>query len=146
MKNGTGALAQKLSRRSLAYCIFQPRDADANPYYPRNEILGRCIGALEEIVSQTGPKTIDPAEASALADAALTKQGQYTLCHDEVVLTRLAGGHRSKIANDTELKFLIYLMPETAETSMDNLVKNICRSYQVSVRRTDAIQGGKADA
>ena len=55
-QNGAVQWARRAGRSLLRLRIYQERNPDSNPYYPKNEILRRCIAALEEIVAATGPK------------------------------------------------------------------------------------------
>lgn len=149
--------AQHTGRQILRYQIFQQRDPDSNPYYPKNRILKRCIGALREIIAATGPKTCEGMELEFMRKiSALLTEGElscsqmaslldesadptvnelaYFLTHDVVVIDRIAGGHRGTIQNDTEIDFRICLMPQTQAATVDAVASEACRKFDVRLK------------
>lgn len=150
--------ARRTGRQILRYQIFQPRDPDSNPYYPKSEILKRCISALRKIIAATGPKPTEGVEpelmrevSSLLAEGEMTSSEvallwdesenpivnelAYFLTHDVVVIDRIAGGHRGAIPNDTEIDFHICLMPQTQAAAMDAVVSKTCREFDVQLKK-----------
>ncbi len=152
------AWAQHIGREILRYQIFQPRDPDSNPYYPKNDILHRCIGALRCLIDATGPKACQGKEQEFLGRVAqaagleekntveltsllaesqdtMVKELAYFLTHDVVVIDRIAGGHRSTIENDTEIDISVCLMPKTPASAMNVLVEEACQKFNVQLKK-----------
>ena len=138
-QNGAVQWARRAGRSLLRLRIYQERNPDSNPYYPKNEILRRCIAALEEIVAATGPKDCRGPERELLesleaAPDALRRDYAYYAAHDLVSIDRIAGGHRSPIANDTEIDISIYLMDGTVPSAVSAAAGEICRRHGVRLR------------
>ena len=151
--------ARHTGRRVLRLRISQPRDPDSNPYYPSNKILLRCIEALEEIVEVSGPKacpgpewelleklcgrsgTLEEMTALLEAEPACGEYAYYAT-HDLVSIDRIAGGHRSKIENDTEIDISVYLMSGTSPAAAEAAAGDICRRHGVQVRTLSQSLGG----
>ena len=147
--------ARHTGRRVLRLRISQPRDPDSNPYYPSNKILLRCIEALEV----SGPKacpgperelleklcgrsgTLEEMTALLEAEPACGEYAYYAT-HDLVSIDRIAGGHRSKIENDTEIDISVYLMSGTSPAAAEAAAGDICRRHGVQVRTLSQSLGG----
>lgn len=150
--------AQHLGREVLRYQIFHPKDPDANPYYPKNDMLHSCIAALRRLIEATGPKhcqgreqelLLQTAQAAGLEEKdieeltsllaesqdSIVKELVYFLTHDAVVIDRIAGGHRGTIKNDTEIDISVCLMPETHASSMDALIQEACWDLCVQLKK-----------
>ena len=141
-QNGAVQWARRAGRSLLRLRIYQERDPDSNPYYPKNEILRRCIAALEDLVAGSGPKDCRGPERELLEsleggqDAAdvpdsLRRDYAYYATHDLVSIDRIAGGHRSPIANDTEIDISVYLMEGTDPAAVSAAAGDICRRHGV---------------
>lgn len=103
--------------------IFQQRDPDANPYYPKTAIALRCIRALEQIISQS--ETM-PTESPRTGET-------VGVSGDTICIDRIAGGHRGKIKNDTEIDFHVILRSGvTAETFLQR-AEQACRENDVQL-------------
>lgn len=152
-------------RRALQFRIYQVRDPDSNPYYPKNDILRRCIAALEEIIAQSGPKTCQGTDLELMqhlcaaiapgtdtledmvaqlqaSEDPLCKEFSYYATHDLVVIDRIAGGHRSPISNDTEIDLHVYLMAQTDPAAVEALAAEACRRHGVLLQMFHQQKGG----
>lgn len=141
-------------RRRVKLRVYGEKDPDANPYYSRNHILHRCIMAVEKIISLSGPCKFDDkvlnildqlytseynekADPAQMADKLmqnelpLVRDFVYFISHNIITIDRIAGGHRGKIKNDTEIDISILLMPEGKEEELLKDVANICSEFEV---------------
>lgn len=147
--------ARHTGRSVLRLRISQPRDPDSNPYYPNSGILRRCIAALEEIVEASGPKLCQGPDRELLeklyggsgnpeelaADPACGEYVYYAT-HDLVSIDRMAGGHRSRIENDTEIDISVYLMRGTSPAAVEAAAGDACRRHGVQIKTLSQSLGG----
>ena len=163
------ALWSKITgRQALQLRIYQVRDPDSNPYYPKNGILRRCIAALEEIIAQSGPKACqgkdlelmqnicaaiapgtdtleDMAAQLQASEDPLCREFSYYATHDLVVIDRIAGGHRSPISNDTEIDLHVYLLAQTDPAAVEAFAAEACRRHGVLLQILHQQKGGTND-
>ena len=145
-----------VDRPRLALQIFMPRDPDANPYYYSGQRLGQCVAATRAVMALAGPRAVDPAaddRLNRLAEAlglhvqsgdalarlsacplALARDFAYRVSHHVLWVGCIAGGHRGKIRNDTEIDLTVSLLPGTGQNAFLQELDDVCKQHGVQWR------------
>lgn len=105
--------------QAVRLCVYAEKDKNANPYYVSNERLVGCSAAVLEIFDAYSPQ-------SALDDY------DYLMKNNVFLLEELAGGHRTPITKDTQIKFLALLKPHTPKERFFETVEAICQKHGVT--------------
>jgi hypothetical protein len=146
-------------RKILHIRVYAKKEENANPFFSFNGNAERCIRAALMMLQIPPPLIPDkrtgtyitrlwqliegeerPSALSALDMArklsghrdALIREFVFFLCHPVCRITRIAGGRRSPLVNDTEIDFLILSLPGVSTQSSLESIKLCCDTYHVS--------------
>lgn len=131
-------LDYKNTREKLNIRVYKERPVDGNPYYSSNTILNACLKAVDEIMD-SGEKEINNKDQEILdkidENSSLYNNFKYLASHNIYEIERMAGGHRSKIENDTEIDISILLLDEVNKEDFIENIENICNRLDVNWKR-----------
>jgi hypothetical protein len=91
--------------------------------------LWRLFGEAETLPAASA---LDKAKRLSGHSDALVREFVFFLCHPVCRITRIAGGRRSPLINDTEIDFLILVLPGVSRESFLEGIDACCNTYQVS--------------